>query len=109
MAPRGVLIARVVVALAVVAGLALYAVRAVAINREMRAGAAAYEELCDKLTRSAAASGSPGAVALLVASMESGLNDLRERYPRWYEAYRKDPTAYQCGPVVPDTQVGSDR
>ena len=102
-------LAKLVVALLVTAGLIVYVVHAGAIQREVHAGEAAYAGLCDRLTGSAGATGSPGTLAQLVAAMQVGLRDLEDRYPRWYAQYRKDPRRYSCGPSQPNTQVGSDR
>lgn len=90
-------------------GLAVYALRAADVRRDLREGRQAYERTCARITESAAVTGSPGAIAHLVSALQVELEALAERYPRWYEAYRKDPAAYPCGPQVPDTQVGSDR
>jgi hypothetical protein len=91
------------------AGIALYLVRAGAVRRDLREGRAAYEAVCARVTESARVSGSPGSIAHLVSALQVELTRLAEQYPRWYERYRKDPSAYPCGPQVPYTQVGSDR
>jgi hypothetical protein len=84
-------------------------VRAQSIRRDLRDGRAAYQVVCERITRSAEVSGSPGSIAHLMSAMQVELGALAERYPRWYVSYRKDPGAYPCGPQEPNTQVGSDR
>jgi len=108
-ARRGTWLARILVALALVAGLTVSVVRAGAIRREIHRGEVAYAELCHRLTGSAGSTGSPGTLAQLVGAMQVGLRQLEERYPRCYALYRKDPQRYSCGEAQPNTQVGSDR
>jgi hypothetical protein len=99
---------RLAVAILLLLGAALYAIRARAVSEELRAGRDAYAALCARITESAAAPGSPGAIAHLLAAAQAELQSLAQRYPRWYAAYEKDPGSYACGPDAAGTPVGSD-
>lgn len=75
-----------------------YVIRARDVAEELRAGEQAYSALCDRITASAAAAGSPGTIAHLLAALQSELETLGERHPRWYAAYQRDPAAHPCEP-----------
>jgi hypothetical protein len=85
-------------AIAVVLAANLYVIRARDVAEELRAGDEAYSAACERLTASAAAAGSPGTVAHLLAALQAELASLGERHPRWYAAYQRDPAAYPCPP-----------
>lgn len=85
-------------AIAVVLAANLYVIRARDVAAELRAGDAAYSALCTRLTASAAAAGSPGTIAHLLAALQAELEALGERHPRWYAAYQRNPVAYPCPP-----------
>ena len=89
-----------VVSIAVVLAADLYAIRARDVADELRAGNEAYADLCERITASSASAGSPGTIAHLLAALESELETLGERHPRWYSAYRRDPSAFPCPPAA---------
>lgn len=74
----------------------LYVLREGEIRQELRDGDAAYDRLCLDLQVSALETGSPGTVAHLIDAFRVELRSLREAYPRWYEQYEADPSAYNC-------------
>ncbi len=74
----------------------LYVLREGEIREELRDGDAAYDQLCSNLQASALETGSPGTIAHLIDAFRIELRSLRESYPRWYEQYESDPSAYNC-------------
>jgi hypothetical protein len=74
----------------------LYVLREGEIRRELNDGDAAYDLLCEGLRTEALETGSPGAVAHLIDAFRVELSSLARMFPRWYDQYESDPSAYNC-------------